>query len=132
METAIDATIYALATAFTGAANNVIHPEPCRARRDALMGPEQTASPTYRRAAVTSSPRNVPLSQQPALHPRVAELQRQESASSLASTTSQSPLLEAGVASASPVSSNKAAGIAQLQTGLLKLGKGQLDRRVSR
>ena len=117
---------------YVGAANNVIHPEPRRARRDALMGPEQTSSPMYRRAAVTSSPRNAPLSQMPAVHPRVAELQRQESDSSRASTSSQSPLLEDGATSVSPVSPKKGANGAQLQTGHLKFEKRQLYRRVSR
>ena len=77
-----------------GAASNVVHPEPYRARRDALMGPEHTSSPTYRRAAVTSSPRSMPLTARQALHPRVAQLRRQESGSSQGSAASRNPLLE--------------------------------------
>ena len=112
---------------FAGAASNVIHPEPFyRARRDALMGPEHTSSTTYRRAAVTSSPRNVPLTALPALH-RVAQLQRQESGSSQGSGASQSPLLGA----ASPVTSNTLTGTSQLLGDQTSLEKRQ-RRRVSR
>lgn len=112
---------------FAGAASNVVHPEPYRARRDALLGPEHTSSPSYRRAAVTSSPRNMPLTALQALHPRVAQLQRQESGSSLGSGASQSPLHGS---SGSPVRSDNSAGNLQLLNGQAGLEQRQW-RRVS-
>lgn len=112
---------------YAGAANNVIHPEPYRARRDALLGPEHTLLPGYRRAAVTSSPRNVPFTALQAPHPRVALLQRQESGSSQGSGASQSPLLGTD---GSQVGSNNVAGSLQLLTGQIGLEQRQW-RRVS-
>ena len=112
---------------FAGAASNVVHPEPYRARRDALMGPEHTLSPTYRRAAVTSSPRNMPLTAIQALHPRVSQLQRQESGSSQGSAASQSPLLGTR---GSTVSSDISAGNSHLLNGHVGLEQRQW-RRVS-
>lgn len=45
----------------SGNRSNAVHPQAVqRARRDALLGPELTSLPKYRRAAVTSSPRNHP------------------------------------------------------------------------
>ena len=112
----------------SGAASNVIHPEPRRARRDALMSPEHTSSPMYRRAAVTSSPRNLP-TQPPSPHPRVAELRRQESGSSHGSRASNSPLLGASDAAGSPGSSQDPTARMQLP---MSFAKRQLYRRGSR
>lgn len=82
------------------------------------MGPEHTLSPTYRRAAVTSTPRNVAMTDPPALHPRVTQLQRQGSGSSQNSGTSQNPLL--GTGGGTPTSSNKSAGSLELPATLEK------------
>lgn len=114
-----------------GAANNVIHPEPRHARRDALMRHDHISSPTYRRAAVTSSPRDWPLAALQAQHPRVAELQRQASGSSQASGLSQVPLLSNRLTSASPVSSESGLIGIPVQPSSTSFQPRKLERRVS-